>query len=754
MPARTLAVVGALAVLCVLPSVAQGPDHPHLSIPRTDVVPRLEDFADMALPRHLEGKLARVPGFVQREPVDGAPPSFATDVYLGYDDKQLHVVFVAFDDQPDRLRANMSPRDNVFDDDQVNIMVDTDNDQRGAYVFITTPLGIQWEGTFTEGPGFDGSFDAVWRSEGRITDRGYIVKMEIPFVGLRFPDTDEQTWRVIFNRSIPRLSEESYWPTYTLAIDGRLNQAATLSGIRDISPGRNIQLVPFVFYRDFRNAAGQVAAPEVVDRGNEEAVGLDAKVVIKDALVLDLTANPDFSQVESDEPQVTVNQRFEVFFPERRPFFLENADVFQTPTNLVFTRRIADPSAGLKLTGKQGPYTVGLLLADDQAPGKNAPAGDPLVGEHAEIGVLRLARDVGGQSRLGILLSDRELADGYNRVGAFDGRIKLNDNWISQFQVAASGTRSPDGQDTFDGMSYNAYVDRVGTHLTTHTHYLYTSPDFVTQLGFLGGGQRPDAQIMHNSVVYKFRPADSKLASWGPSLFVERVLDTDGDGLEWSATPEMTWDWSEGTSLRLGTALHRERLSPQDFPTLAAPRGYSRTRWFVDFDTRRFDRVGFGIAVNGGRAINFVPPAGEAPEPADYLAFAADMLWRPISPLRVNFTYLRTQLDRREGAGRIFTNTIGSARANWQFTKELSLRLIGEYQDTDTVPGATSLASDTFLTGDVLVRYQWNPWRALYAGYTTNQRDIDEPGLVPGSQVQVTDRGRQFFVKFSYLFQL
>jgi len=755
----------AAAACCVLTAsaglTARAYDNPqeYLEIPFIDVEPRLEDFLEMKLPAHLEGKLARVSGFVQREPNDGATPTHATEVYVAYDRKRLYAIFIAFDDEPDKIRANLSPRGNVFNDDSVNIMIDTFNDQRRAYFFLSTPLGIQSDGLFVEGSGFDGSFEAVWDSEGRLTDRGFVVRIAVPFSSIRFPRSDEQTWRVIFNRMIPRLSEDNFWPPYSRAIEGRLNQTAIMTGVRDIEPGGNVQLVPFGFFRDFR-VEDESASGKTVEDDREWSVGLDAKMVLNDALVLDVTANPDFSQVESDEPQVTVNERFELFFPERRPFFLENADLFRTPTNLFFSRRIVDPDAGVRLTGKQGRYTIGVLLADDEGPGKSASAGDPARGEDARIGVFRLSRDISEQSKVGILFTDRELGEGYNRVGAVDGRFKLNDNWIAEFQAAVAGKRTfvedDEGgfhDDDLNGVSYNAILNREGTHFTMHSHYLYTSPGFRTDLGFLGRRQRPDSQDLHASASYRFRPAESSLTDWGPGLFVQRVLDASGNALDWAAGPSFEWNWTGNTEVEIDYEHTTETLLPENHPALDRRKAYDQNRWSVEFDTARFTRVGFGVELEGGTSINLVPPAGQPPVLADLLAARADLLWRPIAPLRLDFTFLRTELKTRHGPGRIFTNTIGRLRANWQFTRALSLRAITDFEDTDPVAGATSLEDEERISVDLLVKYLWNPWWALYVGYNSS-REVQVIDADPGMPTDLTDRGKQFFVKFSYLFQL
>lgn len=730
---------------------AEEPETPTLEIPFIAVEPMIDDFLAMELPAHLEGKMARVSGFIQRTPDDGAPSSEPTEVFVAYDRKHLYTIFVAHDSEPERIRANMSPRGAIFKDDSVNIMIDTFDDQRRAYFFVSTPRGLQADGQFTEANGFDSSFEAVWDSEGRVTDRGFVVKIKIPFISLRFPDKQEQTWRVIFNRVISRYNEDSFWPRYTLAIEGRLNQTALMTGIRDISQGRNIQLIPFGFFRGFRieeNGPGGAT----VDDDNEESIGLDAKAVIKDAMVLDLTLNPDFSQVESDQPQVTVNERFEVFFPELRPFFLENQDIFATPTNLLFTRRIVDPSVGAKLTGKRGRYGFGVLLTDDQEPGEDPQAPPELVDKRAWIGAFRLSRDVSTQSTIGVMLTDRELANGYNRVGAADARIKLNSNWVTRMQAAFSSTREQDGA-KLGGSSYNVAFDRSGTHLNMHNHFLYTSEEFDTQLGFLGGRQRPGTINVHNRTVYNFRPG-TQIASWGPALFLGRISDTDNNRLDWRIEPEIEWDWVRGRQVELSFTHFEERLRPEDFDALTEPKNFPQSRWALDFETHSYARGEFGIELGVGTRVNFVPPEGNEPELADFRSARAELLLRPIPPLRLDFVYTHLELDNEDGAGRIFTNTLGRVRANWQFTRELSLRVITDYERIDPVAGETSLTKDDRIVTDVLVKYLWNPWWALFVGYNSATRDFQEDDEISGLPQDFSSDGQQVFVKFSYLFQL
>ena len=352
---------------------------PHLSKPTT-----LDDFAGMHPNANAVGML-HVSELTQRYPNNGTSPSQKTDVYLGYTDDSFFVVFLAFDSDPRRVRARMVRRELISDDDNVGFWLDTFDDKHHAYMFYCNPFGVQQDAIFTEDQGPpDTTWDTVWRSKGRVTANGYMVWMAIPFKSLRFRREEVQHWGFALERDIPRANEADFYPWISTNRQTYLGQEAQLDGIQKIEPGRNIQLIPYASFKALH--ALDTRDPNHATYDNRAAdmnVGLDAKVVLHDSLVFDATINPDFSQVESDQPQMTVNQRFEVYFPEKRPFFLENAGFFNTPINLVFTRRIADPSAGARLSGKLDRWAIGAMVADDKSPGKSVTPGDPLYGQRA-----------------------------------------------------------------------------------------------------------------------------------------------------------------------------------------------------------------------------------------------------------------------------------------------------------------------------------------------------------------------------------
>ncbi len=728
----------------------------NLVIPEIGGVPALEDFADMEPVTPLARSMALVENFIQREPDDGESASQRTEVYLGYNRTELHVVFLAFDSEPEGIRANLSSRENIDGDDSVAVTLDTFNDQRAASTFRSTPLGVQWDARWTENASdFDTTFEAVWDSEGRLTDEGYMVRMAIPLRSLRFPDTLEQTWRVQLARNVSRLSEWSYWPRYTIDIEGRLNQAALLNGIREVSPGNNYQIVPFLFAREANVLKRDMTGGPGFEATSEQELGVDAKFVFNDSMALDVTLNPDFSQIESDEPQVTVNERFEVQFPERRPFFVENADFFATDSTLVFTRRIIDPEGGLRFTGRSGDYGFGGIVVNDIAPGRGRTDTDPLAGEKANIAILRGFRDFGEQDRYGFLVSDRKFGDGYNRVASIDGRIKLSENWIGQLQVIGSETEPYSGDgDTYTGVQRNFQINHAGRNWNTQTHLVETSPGFRTDLGFMSRFFRPNTSGMRQRIAHTWFPEDVPLNSIATAWFGVYLEDWAGTKIYHQSGPSFEFA-TDTTKLRLGWTGYNEILRPGEYSGLTATQNHDYDDWQVEFENNSLNTLEFGLGYRWGKTLNLVPAIGVLPHVADHGRVTADALWRPTDRLRVSNTYLYTDV-RNSGGARFFSNEIIRSNWNYQFTREWSLRFIAQYEETRGGP-LTRLEDERNLNFDLLLRYVINPWSAFYAGYNSNSSNFEiveyegERELVNATELRRD--GDQFFVKFSYLFQ-
>src|SRR3954465_9258564 len=426
-----------LSAIVAVPPQQAPPSRPSLTITRPVAPPRLEDF------RRGEGRGGvAADAFLQREPNDLVPSTEKTEAYISYDPANLYVVFVCHAKDPSKIRARMNRREQIFNDDFVGVFLDTFNDRQRAYMFLVSPLGIQLDGIVTEGQNDDFSFDTIWQSRGEVTDFGYVALISIPFKSLRFPPASgPRTWGIAFMRGIPVNSENAFWPGITRSKTSFTAQFADLHGLENVSPGRNIQLIPYGTFTGARFLDRDIPA---YDSQTDGRGGIDAKVVARDSMAIDFTLNPDFSQVESDEPQVTVNQRFEVFFPEKRPFFLENAGYFQTPVNLFFSRRIADPQIGGRVTGKVGGWAVGALALDDRGAGQSLSADDPLHDDRAFNGVVRARREF-GDSSVGGLVTMRDFGSSFNRIASADTRLRLNAKWFAQGQAAVADTQGLDG---------------------------------------------------------------------------------------------------------------------------------------------------------------------------------------------------------------------------------------------------------------------------------------------------------------------
>ena len=745
---------------------------PEVRVSRLPRAPILEDFLDMKPPPDLAEVMQPITGFIQREPEDGNPASQKTEVYLGFDDQHLYVVFVAFDDEPNKIRARLNRRGEVFADETVEIQLDTFGDQQRAFSFLTNPFGVQWDAIWTEGQGFDMAWDTVWDAQGELTDRGYVVLMEIPFKSLRFrpkPEETEHTWGIILVRDIPRNNETSFWPRVSSRIEGRLNQAGTATGVAGVAPGRNLWVIPYL-------AAGReerTPRPEESMTAFDEAnVGVDVKWVIKDNFTLDLTANPNFAQIESDEPVVTVNQRFRVFYPERRPFFLENADYFETPTNLLFTRNIDDPDGGARLTGQAGKYRIGAFVINDAAPGKDASAGGTLDGEKAMNGIFRIRRDLPNQSNVGFMFTGRELAGSHNGVASLDARIKFDPNWDARLQAAYSTTHiSDEPTETveaidFDDPLYDIVLNREGRKFNAHIHYRDIGRDFQSWLGYI---PRKDIRDSHASLNYNFWP-EKTLIRWEPQLFIEQITNQDGVRLDQTIRPGLEFELRRRTSFGISGFTGRRRLLKcQDYADYTCPPerepepGEELLPDDVDFDvneigiefkTQFIASVDFGVEYEQGRTVNYKPNVGESPTSADQKSIESDLTFRLGRHIKLGGRYLYTDLDEYDTGAKILTNQITRIRFDWQFNIRLSLRAILQHEQTDANDLLTRVRPRDNLNADFLLTYLINPWTAFYFGVNTNEASpvlggVNEPQYLGDSFNNV----RLAFFKVTYLFR-
>jgi hypothetical protein len=689
-----------------------------------DQPPKLEDFLT---PNPPAGGI-RVTEFRQREPGDGVPVSVPTTAFVSYDDANLYVVFVCRDD-PAKIRVGLTKREEVSVDDGVAVFLDTFRDRKRAYLFRSNPLGVQLDGIVTEGQNDDYSFDAVWQSEGRLTADGYVVRIAIPFRSLRFARTPVQSWGIALARYIRRSNEEAYWPAVTKRLAGFVPQFGVLDELRDISPGRNIQAIPYGAFTGARFLDTQVPA---FRNATDRRLGLDLKTVVRDAVTLDGTVNPDFNQVESDEPQVTIN-----------------AGYFQTPVNLFFSRRITDPGGGARLTTKAGRWVLGAIGINDRAPGEFVGSG--LAREpHAGIGVVRAQREIGRESAVGLLVSNRQVAGGANRVASADARLALSKTWIFTSQVIATYARDS-GAAGASGTGVYAQLLRNGRNLDYSAEYLDLSPTFDAPLGYV---PRIGVREMVHKLQLVRRPR-GPIVKIGPTFTTAFTWDRNGGLLDRSL--KASWEVKLVGETKLDVAHER---AFQLFHSI--PFDLHETK--LSFETEWLKWLAWSVSYKLGTDVNHKPPSGVAPFLAGSGKGEIALTFRPTPRLRLDHTYLYSRLTTLPGAApaggtpvRVFTDRILREKVNYQFSRALSVRAIVDYAAVDRDSTLSRVTPERRWAMDMLLTYLVNPGTALYVGYRDGYENV---ALQPGSPPTLyrTDEptvsvGRQVFVKMSYLLQ-
>src|SRR5438552_12787799 len=485
-----------LAVLLVLLQSAGDPTPVYDGrLHRIEVrVPRIEAPSvriDGVLDEATWQQAALLTGFTQYRPVDSRPAEDSTDVLAFYGPDAIYFGIRAYEAHGTVVRATLADRDNIDADDKVQILLDTFNDRRRALLFAVNPLGAQEDGVRSEGLAgaaggqnagfrFDGVVDLnpdyVYQSQGHVTPWGYEVEVRIPFKSLRYQSGATQDWGIQFIRTTQHTGYEDTWTPVVRASASFLIQSGPLKSLTGLRRGMVMDVSPEFTSR----VDGAPVSPSTYRYQHvDPQVGVNVRWGITQNLSAAGAVNPDFSQVEADVGQVTVNQRFALFFPEKRPFFLEGLEQFDTPNTLIYTRRIIDPVAGAKLTGKVGPMAVAYIGAVDDNGGV---AGDP----HPLVNLLRLRRDLGANSTVGVAYTDRIAGDAWNRVLGADVRFIWKKIWFSDAQFAGSWTKDVSGSGVRSGELWDVTLyDRTGYSYGNHAELVGISPNFAALSGFV-----------------------------------------------------------------------------------------------------------------------------------------------------------------------------------------------------------------------------------------------------------------------------
>ena len=750
-PLLRLAAVALFAAAFAASAGAQAPP-PH---ERTPVPPATFQVSRASSTIEVDGVLDEpawasatvIPILYEWTPGDNVDPPVKTDCLVTFDERNLYVAFRAHDPEPARIRAHLMDRDSIdtfVQDDHVGVMIDTFNDERRAYQFRVNPLGVQADAIFSEQDGIeDWSWDMIWDSRGRVTDDGYVVEVALPFNQLRFPSTAAvQTWGFAASRSWPRTVRHrmtSHWSDRNKGCV--LCEENKIVGLEGLEPGRNLEIDPTVTGTE---TGERDPFPEGnFDDDRDVEAGVTVRWGITPNLTFSGTANPDFSQVEADVAQLEVNQRFALFYPEKRPFFLEGLDYFATPLPVVFTRTVVDPYGGAKLTGKVGRNALGVFTAVDSLNNLVFPSnqGSDFGSLDADVttSVVRYRRDVGTRSTVGALVASREGEAYHNRQLGADGFFQFTESDTLAWQALWSSTRYPDetaasyqqplGQ--FDGGAITAAYQHVSRSWFWFAQYDDLSPQFRSDTGFV---PRVDQRELEGMVGRRFwGDGDGWFTRFDVAMRASRTYDYAGEVTDQRLSPgaSYTGPWQSAVEV----AIPRETVR-----YLGVEYDYWRPVVFAELQPS--GRVKAGLTVRAGGDVDY-----DNGRPADSVLIVPSVEMKLGRHVNLQLQHTHQWLDV-EG-GELFEAGLTELRAVYHFNVRTFVRAILQYTDVTRDPGLYVFPvpyRSERLFSQYLFSFKVNPQTMLFLGYS----DTYLGGDTGPSRLALTQSARTLFVKLGY----
>ena len=692
----------------------------------------------------------RIETWFETNPGDNLPAKVKSVGYLTYDDRFLYAAFEFSDPEPGKIRAPYGDRDNVpSSTDYGGIILDTQNEGKRAVMFLANPRGIQYDANTDDSSGEDNSPDYFWDSAARVHNGGWTLEMRIPFSSLRYRRAEAQTWRIMLYRNYPRDFRYQFFST-TLPKGGNcfICRSNSLTGLRGLPEGGKLVVAPYVTGAQVARPSGDLGT-ELENDDPEGDGGLDAKWTPSENTALDLTINPDFSQIESDVAQIGVNERFALFFPEKRPFFLEGIELFSTPIQAVYTRTITSPRWGTRATGRLGQTAYTALLAEDRGGGSAilpGPNGSSFADQDFRSYVFlgRGRRDM-GRSFVSLLATDREIDDGgFNRVIGpdFEWRPNDKDQITGQFLFSWNETPNrPDLADEWDGRKLSGHAAELWWFRSTpkmdyFALYRDFSDEFRADNGFVPqvGYRRGYAEVGRT-----IRPTTGFLRRLRMFVVASADWERDGDLIFRRIMPAVGMDGKLNSFMRFEGHFDEVRAGDRTFPR-------NRLGYVIEGSPARvLNRIGINGTIGGqvdfanarrgtGGTIN----AFATVRPTDHLE------------LRFNGSEQWLDVDAEDGrSGRLFTALVARLRTQYTFSARTYVRLIGQWVETDRDPSLYTFdvadKSGDF-SGSALFAYKLNWQSVLFVGYG-DERALDE-------FENLEKAGRQFFVKVSYAFQM
>ena len=693
----------------------------------------------------------QVDTWYETNPGDNLPAKLKNVAYLAYDDRFLYAGFLFADPDPSKIRAPFADRDNVSGSstDYGGLILDTKGEAKNAILFLATPRGIQYDAVTDDSSSEDSSPDWYWEAAGKITKEGWQLEIRIPFSSLRYPKADLQKWNVLLYRNYPR---DFRYQMFSAKLPRDENcficHSNPLAGLQGLPRGGNLIVAPYVTAKE-EGVPRDGSGSSLVNRPVKVDGGLDVKWTPNAVTAIDGTINPDFSQVESDVAQLSANQRFALFYPEKRPFFLEGIDLFATPIQAVYTRTITAPRWGARVTGRVGGTSYTALVTEDKGGGSvilPGPNGSDLADQNFKsfVAVGRVRHEF-GNSFASLLVADREVqGGGYNRVIGpdFQWRPTPRDTFRGQVLLSASETPNrPELAAEWDGRRLSGYAADVAASHSDAVFDVFgeykdfgkefrADDGFVPQVGFREGYFETGYTIRPiNAPINRFRAyliADYQAETGGPLIFRQISPGFGTDGL-----------WSSSTRIRVG--FDRVRAGDVTIPRTqllyTLQFSPSRAISLISLDGFLGEEVDF-VGARPGHGGRVTASANIRPSDHLELQFDSDLRWLNVKPF--------------EGGGerRLFTAQVERLKATYNFTARSYLRAIGQYilieRNPSLYPSPVSEREGSF-SGSLLFAFKLNWQTVLFAGYGDNRTVTEE------NRLEKADR--QFFMKVSYAFQ-
>jgi hypothetical protein len=655
---------------------------------RTDNPPVIDGKLDDSLWKSAPS----VTGFKTFYPDFGIDMPEKTIVYTAYDRENLYFAFKCFDRQPDKIKASISRRDTIRPDDWVGINLDSFNDQQSLYALYINPLGIQTDSRYVGGQE-DFSQDFVFYSAGQIDKEGYVIEVQLPFKSIRFANKKTVEMGVIFERRINRESKHGTYPALSPEKGMFFLTQMKPMVMHDIKHSSLFELLPAITLNQRQYA--EEGDLNITDRFSD--LSLTAKYGITSKLILDATYNPDFSQVESDAGQVDVNLRYDLYFPEKRPFFLEGKENFNfsgsSPhgplQDIVYTRNIIDPLAGIKLSGKIGTKdTITSLFSLDESPSYSENV--DTTGKYAMFSILRYKRALKNDSYLGAFFTSRDLKNHSNRLFGPDGQLRLTPSSIIGFYLFYSQTKDDAESDNFNGHSLGLNYLYATRKLDINLGVQEISKNFDTETGYL---TRTGLALIRASVTPKFYPNSKVLQRIDPSIHSSQLKDQFSN----------IWETFNGLFLNF-LFLRSTRISlAADYSTeVYLNKKFNTSGWSVASTSQFTKQLRLHLTYRNGKSIYY----SEDPYEGKGTRAGGQIVFQPSEKINLSFHLTYSDFFRNSDSLKIYDYTILRTRLTYQMNKYLTFRGIVEYNDYDK----------TLLT-DFLVSFLYIPGTVIHLGY-------------------------------------